>query len=70
MDINETINARNWDLLFDAIEKERVVPIIGNEFYYVEDKDSQTTMSIDKYLLNKLAERFSIIIYLRLHWHP
>ena len=24
MDINETINARNWDLLFDAIEKTSV----------------------------------------------
>lgn len=60
MDINETINARNWDLLLDAIEKERVVPIIGNEFFYVEDKDKQTSISVDEYLLKKLADRFNI----------
>lgn len=60
MDINETINARNWDLLLDAIEKERVVPIIGNEFFYVEDKDTQKNVSVDKYLLMKLADRFNI----------
>lgn len=55
-----TINTRNWDLLLDAIEKERVVPIIGNEFFYVEDKDSQTSMSVEEYLLYKFAKRFSI----------
>ena len=55
----ETINARNWDLLLDAIEKERVVPIIGNEFFYVEDKDTQTSVSVDEYLLKILADRFN-----------
>lgn len=43
----ETINARNWDLLLYAIEKKRVVPIIGNEYFYVEDKNSRTSMSIE-----------------------
>ena len=56
----DTINARNWDLLLDAIEKERVVPIIGNEFLYVEDKSTQSNMRVDDYLLAKLAERFDI----------
>lgn len=60
INISETINARNWDLLLDAIEKERVVPIIGNEFFYVEDKDTQKNVSVDKYLLMKLADRFNI----------
>ena len=60
INISETINARNWDLLLDAIEKGRVVPIIGNEFFYVEDKDTQKNVSVDKYLLMKLADRFKI----------
>lgn len=58
--INEVINARNWDLLLDAIEKERVVPIIGQDFYYVEDKDSNTPVGIEEYLLRKLASRFPL----------
>jgi hypothetical protein len=58
--ISETINARNWDLLLDAIEKERVVPIIGNEFFYIEDKSSQSNIRVDDDLIAKLAERFDI----------
>ena len=33
MNINETINARKCDLLLDAIDKERVVLVIGNKFF-------------------------------------
>lgn len=58
----EVINARNWDLLLDAIDKERVVPIIGNEFFYVEagEADAEKNIHIDAFLLKKLAERFNI----------
>lgn len=60
-DVNahEVLNARNWDLLFDAIERERVVPIIGGEFLNVNQGDGQS-ISVDGFILNKLKERFVV----------
>lgn len=55
----ETINARNWELLFDAIEKERVVPIIGGEFFNLESSDGQG-IGVDCFVMNKLKERFNV----------
>lgn len=54
----EVINARNWDLLFDAIDKERVVPIIGGEFYYTEDASRQLA-NANEIVLGELKERFN-----------
>ena len=56
---HEVINARNWDLLFDAIEKERVVPIIGGEFFNL-DTGNEEGISVDGFVLNKLKERFNV----------
>lgn len=56
-DTKDAINARNWDLLFDAIDKERVVPIIGGEFYYTEDEDCQA--NVGDVVLCELKERFN-----------
>lgn len=56
----EVINDRNWDLLLDAIDRERVVPIIGDGFFYLEDKDMQKDIRVESFLLEKLAERFGL----------
>lgn len=62
--ITAPINERNWNVLFDAIEKERVVPIIGDEFYFVKVKgnnnESETELRIDSYLIQELCRRFRI----------
>lgn len=58
--LNNFINERNWDLLFDAIDKERVVPIVGQEFFYVENELDNNKTSVEKYLIQKLSERFNI----------
>lgn len=56
MDINE----RNWNILLDAIEKERVVPIIGDEFYYFKDETSGQDISVQDYLIRELANKFNV----------
>ena len=55
------INERNWDLLFDAIEKERVVPIIGGEFFYTEDENKHLSVKVEDYALEHLKEHFHFI---------
>lgn len=55
----EVINARNWDLLFDAIEKERVVPIIGGEFFSLKAENGQS-VGVDTYVLDQLRGRFNV----------
>lgn len=56
----ETINDRNWNILLDAIDKERVVPIIGDEFFYIKDDESKTDMRVDAFLIRELSKRFCI----------
>lgn len=55
------INERNWNILLDAIDKERVVPIVGNEFYYVKDEDSGKDVSVNTYLIGALSSKFNIM---------
>lgn len=52
------LNIRNWDLLIDAVSKKRVVPIIGDEFFFVESEDGH--IPINKYILRKLASSFGL----------
>lgn len=58
---NSVLNARNWSLLLNAIEEQRVVPVIGNALINVIDETGQEYNIID-YLLKKLKNRFSIDI--------
>ena len=58
----ETINDRNWNILLDAIDRERVVPIIGDEFFYIKDEESGTDMRIDAFLIKELSRKFNIFI--------
>ncbi len=46
-------------MLMDAIDKERVVPIIGDSFYYVVDEEGRK-LSVDTFLLKQLAVRFNL----------
>ena len=54
------INERNWNILLDAIDKERVVPIIGDEFYYIKDENSGQEISVKKYLIRELSKKFGV----------
>ena len=54
MDINE----RNWNILLDAIDKERVVPIIGDEFYFIKDEATGKEISVKSYLIRELSKKF------------
>lgn len=56
----ETINDRNWNILLDAIDRERVVPIIGDEFFFIKDEESGTDMRIDAFLIKELSRKFNI----------
>ena len=56
----ETINDRNWNILLDAIDRERMVPIIGDEFFYIKNEESGTDMRIDTFLIRELSRKFNI----------
>ena len=56
MDINE----RNWGILLDAIDKKRVVPIIGDEFYYIKDETTGQEISVNNYLIRELSKKFGV----------
>ena len=45
-----------WQLLMDAIDKNRVIPIIGDEFFYTE-VDGQKIPYI-KFLLDELSKKY------------
>lgn len=57
MDSND-LGERNWDLLMDAINSKRVVPIIGDDFFYILEDGKE--ISINDYLIAKLSEKFRV----------
>lgn len=52
------ISERNWELLFEAINNKRVVPIIGDAFFYVIENDCE--ISVREFLIKKLALKFNV----------
>ena len=55
---SQVINDRNWNLLLEAIHQQRVVPIVGDEFFYVIDDGHE--VAVKDYLLKKLSEKFGV----------
>lgn len=53
----DKINARNWELLMNAVEEQRVVPIIGDNLIQIVQADG-TCANVREYVLQKLSERF------------
>lgn len=51
-------NEKTWQLLIDAINQNKVVPIIGDEFYYAEVEGKKIPYM--EFLLNKLLEKFPL----------
>lgn len=49
-------NDRIWDIILDAIEQRRIVPIIGDEFFYVDSGLGQ--VNYKQYVLDVLVEKF------------
>ena len=52
------ISDRNWELLLEAINNNRVVPIIGDEFFYVLEDSKE--INVTDYLVRKLSLRFNV----------
>ena len=50
-------NERIWGILFEAIEQNRVVPIIGDEFFYAEVGGE--LVNYKKHILNELISKFN-----------
>ncbi len=50
-------NERIWGILFEAIEQNRVVPIIGDEFFYAEV--GAELVNYKKHILNELISKFN-----------
>lgn len=53
----EVINARNWELLMNAVDEKRVVPIIGDNLVTIL-LDDGTRVPVREYLLRELSLRF------------
>lgn len=51
-------NEKTWQLLIDAINQNKVVPIIGDEFYYAEIEGKKIPYM--EFLLSKLLEKFPL----------
>lgn len=51
------LEERNWELLIDAVDKERVVPIIGDEFFYIIEDGKE--VSIHDFIIGKLVQKFN-----------
>ena len=52
------ISDRNWELLLEAINNNRVVPIIGDEFFYVLEDGKE--INVTDFLVRKLSSRFNV----------
>lgn len=57
MEINK-INCRNWELLMNAVEEKRVVPIIGENLIQVNTQDNDN-INIRNYVLKELSSHFN-----------
>lgn len=52
------ISERNWELLLEAIDGKRVIPIIGDDFFYlVEDGEE---IDVKDYLICNLSQKFNV----------
>ncbi len=52
------LSERNWELLLEAIDNKRVVPIIGDEFFYIIENGEK--ISVNDFLIEKLSEKFRV----------
>ena len=52
------LGERNWELLLEAIDNRRVVPIIGDEFFYIEDEGQR--ISVNDFLIGRLGMKFRV----------
>lgn len=50
-------NEKIWDILLDAIDHKRVVPIIGDEFFYVRVDDE--LVNYKQFILRELVRKFN-----------
>ena len=53
----DKINVRNWELLMNAVEEKRVVPIIGDNLIQIISAEGQR-IGVREYVLKKISERF------------
>lgn len=53
----DKINQRNWELLMNAVEEKRVVPIIGDNLIQIAVADEEC-INVREYVLKKLSEHF------------
>lgn len=52
------ISERNWELLLEAIDNKRVIPIVGDDFFYlIEDGEE---LSVIDYLIKSLSVKFNV----------
>lgn len=58
MPVYNEISERNWELLLEAIDNQRVVPIIGDEFFYILEDGQE--ISVRDYLISKLSSKFTV----------
>lgn len=47
---------RIWDVILDAIDNKRIVPIIGDEFFYVDNGEG--LINYKQFILNQLVQKF------------
>lgn len=59
MEKSSNISDRNWELLLEAIDNKRVIPIIGDDFFYLSDENGKE-VSVRDYLIRHLAEKFNV----------
>lgn len=52
-----SINSRNWELLLNALDEGRVVPVIGDALIMVKGPDGKEE-NVTDYLMRRLQERF------------
>ena len=55
--MSNILSERNWELLLEAIDNRRVVPIIGDEFFYIIENGQE--ISVNDFLIGKLSEKFN-----------
>ena len=52
------ISERNWELLLEAIDGKRVIPIIGDDFFYLVEDGEEITVT--DYLVSRLSQKFNV----------